>query len=187
MKLLMILLSILSSFFANLEQKTLQSDFSVSLQDGQQVTENYAGSITMHGQYFTFLMGDNKAAFDGKTMYVYSPETEELTLTEPTEEELIESNPLLYAKAVADVCEVSEQPSKDGTQTIVTLVPADQSQGVNRFILKIRNSDLMPLQLEVKEGMKTTLLRMINPAFTQTVPEFTIEPEETTFVNDLRL
>ena len=71
MKLLMILLSILSSFFANLEQKTLQSDFSVSLQDGQQVTENYAGSITMHGQCFTFLMGDNKAAFDGKTMYVW--------------------------------------------------------------------------------------------------------------------
>ena len=45
----------------------------------------------------------------------------------------------------------------------------------------------MPFQLEVKEGQKNTLLRLKNPKWVTIQPVFTIEPEETTFVNDLRL
>lgn len=187
MKFLVIILSILSAFFANLEKKTLQSDFVVAVDEGQQGMAHYPGSVTMKGKLFTLTAAGIHAAYDGQTMYSYSEETEELTLTNPTEEELAESNPLLFAKAVADVCTVTEKANKDGSQTIITLVPEDAEQvGVDRFVLKVRNSDLMLLQLEVKEGKKVTTLKLNNPKWVSEKPTFTIEPDETTFVNDLR-
>lgn len=187
MKLLLIILSILSSFFANLEKKTLQSDFVVTVEEGHRGMSQYPGSITMKGKLFRFTTSGINAAYDGKTMYTYSDETEELTLTNPTEEELAETNPLVFAKAVADVCTVTETADKNGVQTTLTLIPNDPEYvGVTKFVLKIRNADLMPLQLEVRERQKTTTLKLTNPTFLQKTPKFTIEPDETTFVNDLR-
>ena len=164
----------------------MQSDYVATVEENG-VKQDYPGSITMKGELFLLTMSGHHVAFDGKTMYTYSEETDELTLTEPQEEELTETNPLLYAKAVAEVCAITEETSKDGTQTIVTLTPHDQTQGVNRFVLKIRNADLMPLEVEVKESLQRTILKFTNPAYISTPVTFTIEPDETTFVNDLRL
>ena len=100
----------------------------------------------------------------------------------------MESNPLLYAKALVPVCNIVERASQDGSQTIVTLTPKDQSIGINRFVLKVRNSDLMPLSVEIKEGKKTSTLKMKEPKFVQGAKEaYVITPEKDTYVNDMRL
>lgn len=186
MQALLIILTVLGSFLANLETKTLQSDFTVTVAEEVNAPINYPGSIIMTGDKFRLEMFSIEAAYDGNTMYMYSPETDELTLTNPSEEELVETNPLLYAKALVPVCNIIERATSDGQQTIVTLTPKDQSVGINRFVLKVRNSDLMPLSIEIKEGKKTSTLKFKEPKFVKTHPEYTLEPEETTYVNDLR-
>ena len=187
MKVLLTILTVLSSFLATLEQKTFKSDFVASVAEEADAPMNYPGAITMHGTQFALTMGDVEAAFDGKTMYMYSAETDELTLTTPTEQELIESNPFLFAMAMAEQCEVSERPSKDGKQTIITLTPKNNELGINRFVLRVRTDNLLPLHVEVKEGTKTSALKLLNPAYVQTPQKpFVLEPEETTFVNDMR-
>ena len=188
MSTLLTILTILSSFLANLETQTLQSDFTVTVAEEVNAPMNYPGELTMHGPCFKVEMFNIEAAYDGKTMYMYSPETDELTLTNPTEQELLESNPLLYAKALVPVCNIVERTSQDGSQTIVTLTPKDQSIGINRFVLKIRNSDLMPLSVEIKEGKKTSTLKMKEPKCVQGAKEaYVITPEKDTYVNDMRL
>ncbi len=185
---LLTILTILSSFLTNLETKTLQSDFTITVAEEVNAPMNYPGELSMHGPCFKVEMFNIEAAYDGKTMYMYSPETDELTLTNPTEQELLESNPLLYAKALVPVCNIVERTSQDGSQTIVTLTPKDQSIGINRFVLKIRNSDLMPLSVEIKEGKKTSTLKMKEPKFVQGAKEaYVITPEKDTYVNDMRL
>ena len=185
---LLTILTILSSFLTNLETKTLQSDFTITVAEEVNAPMNYPGELSMHGPCFKVKMFNIEAAYDGKTMYMYSPETDELTLTNPTEQELLESNPLLYAKALVPVCNIVERTSQDGSQTIVTLTPKDQSIGINRFVLKIRNSDLMPLSVEIKEGKKTSTLKMKEPKFVQGIKEaYVITPEKDTYVNDMRL
>ena len=157
---LLFILTVLSSFLANLETKTLQSvetktlqsDFTVTVAEEVNAPMNYPGEIIMQGNKFRLVMFDIEAAYDGKTMYMYSAQTDELTLSNPTEQELLEANPFLYAKALVPVCNVTEKTTQDGVQTIVTLTPKDQSIGINRFVLKVRNSDLMPLSVEIKEG-----------------------------------
>ena len=188
MKLILTILTVLSSFLANLEQKTLQSAFTVTVAEEVNAPMNYPGEIIMQGNKFRLEMMDIEAAYDGKTMYMYAGETDELTLSNPTEQELVEANPLLYAKALVPVCNVTERTTQDGQQTIVTLTPKDQSIGINRFVLKVRNSDLMPLSVEIKEGKKTSTLKMKEPKFVPTNPEYIyiLKPSKNTYVNDMR-
>ena len=184
---ILIILTVLSSFLANLEQKTLQSDFTITVSEEVNAPMNYPGSITMSGRQFRLDMFAIEAAYDGQTMYMYSAETDELTLSNPTEQELLETNPFLYAQALVPVCNVTEHTSQDGNTTIVTLTPKDQTVGINRFVLHVRNADLMPLKAELKEGKKNTVLKLKDPKFITSQPTYTITPDKETFINDLRL
>ena len=187
MKILLTILTVLSSFLANLETKTLQSDFTVTVAEEVNAPMNYPGDIILHGNCFRLTMFGTEAAYDGKTMYMYSGETDELTLSNPTEQELVEANPFLYAKALVNVCNLTERATSDGMQTIITLTPKDQSIGINRFVLRVRNTDLMPLQAEIKEGRKTSTLKMKDPQFVGPQTNYTIEaPDFDTYVNDMR-
>lgn len=187
MKTLVIILSVLASFFANLEQKTLQTEFVASVSDEMNAPLHYPGTVTIHAQQFILTMFGIEAAYDGKTLYMYSSDTDELTISNPSQQELAQTNPFMTAKSVAENCNVTETPSSDGKETVVTLTPKDAGTGFNRFTLRIRNADLMPLHLEIREGQKTSSLQLQNPMFITTQPQYVIEPNSTTFVNDLRL
>ena len=186
MKLFAIILTVLSSFLANLEQKTMQSDFTVTVSEEVNAPMNYPGTITMHGRKFLLTMFGTQAAYNGKTLYMYAGDTDELTLSNPTEEELRQANPFLYAQALIGVCNITERASNDGKQTIITLTPKDQSIGINRFTLRVRNSDMLPLQIDLKEGKKVTTLKMKNPHYITTQPVYEIKPEASTYINDMR-
>lgn len=185
MKTLLIILTVLTSFLSNLETKTLQSDFVVTVAEEVNAPMNYPGTLTMQGSMFKLVMFDLQAAYDGKTLYIYSAQTDELTLTNPTEQELIEANPLLYAKALVDACNIVERTTDD--LTVITMTPKDQSIGINRFVLKVRTADLMPLQIDIKEGKKTSTLQFNKPQFITTKQEYILTPEKDTFINDMRL
>ena len=187
MKTLLIILTVLSAFLTNLETKTLQSDFTVTVAEEVNAPMNYPGNITMHGERFLLTMFGIEAAYDGKTLYMYNGDVDELTLSHPTPTELQEANPFLYARALAGVCNTTERASKDGQTTLVTLTPKDQSIGIQRFVLRVRTNDLMPLSVEIREGKKTTTLKMSNPKFITTQPAYTITPDAGTYINDMRL
>jgi len=76
---------------------------------------------------------------------------------------------------------------ESGEQTIVTLTPKDQSIGINRFVLKVRTADLMPLSVEIKEGKKTSTLKLKEPKFVDTKQEYVLKAEKDTYINDMRL
>ena len=185
---LLVILTVLSSFFTNLEMKTLKTEFTVTVTEEAAQPLNFPGTITIHGRNFLLEMFNIEAAYDGSTLYMYNPETDELTLTTPTELELYEVNPFLFAKAIAESCTTTEQPVQNNQSpyTLITLTPKDLSQGINRFTLKVRNDDLMPLEASIREGKKTTLLRLTNPAFVPSDTTYVIVPYEKTFVNDMR-
>lgn len=193
----------LNSFLATIEQRTLQSDFVISVTEEVAQPMNYPGTITMHGRLFRLSLFTTEAAFDGKTLYIYDESTDELTLSYPTEEELLEANPFLFAQALVKVCTVSERTTQNGEQTIVTLTPSDQTIGIQRFTLRLKkdsntpkqststsqpNSTLqqyIPVSVEVKEGKRTTLLTLQSPTYTEATPAFTLSYPDA-FLNDLR-
>lgn len=184
MKLLIITLTILQSLFSTLEQKTLQSDFSITITQEQTQPMTYAGTLAMRDQKFALEFIGIEAAYDGQTLYMYSEDTEELTLSTPTEEELIQTNPFLYARALLPLCEYAEKVVGDKTQ--ITLTPRDQSLGINKFVLRLVTTTLLPVSAEIHESDgKVTTLRLNNPEYKNECPKFSIEKPEA-FINDLR-
>ena len=184
MKLLIITLTILQSLFSTLEQKTLQSDFSITITQKQTQPMTYAGTLAMRDQKFELEFIGIEAAYDGQTLYMYSEDTEELTLSTPTEEELIQTNPFLYARALLPLCEYAEKAVGDKTQ--ITLTPRDQSLGINKFVLRLVTTTLLPVAAEIHESDgKMTTLRLNNPEYKNECPKFSIEKPEA-FINDLR-
>ena len=184
MKLLIITLTILQSLFSTLEQKTLQSNFSITITQEQTQPMTYAGTLAMRDQKFALEFIGIEAAYDGQTLYMYSEDTEELTLSTPTEEELIQTNPFLYARALLPLCEYAEKAVGDKTQ--ITLTPRDQSLGINKFVLRLVTTNLLPVSAEIHESDgKVTTLRLNNPEYKNECPKFSIEKPEA-FINDLR-
>lgn len=182
----------LDVFLSNLEQQTLQSDFTITVSEEVAQPMNYPGSITMHGNRFLLSMFDTEAAYDGSTLYIYSASNDELTLSHPDEQELLEANPFLYAKALVKVCTVSERPAKDPTQTVITLMPNDQTIGIQRFTLRLKrienNTDqlqYLPLSVEIKEGKQLTTLTLKQPRYITTSPSFRLDYPDA-YLNDLR-
>lgn len=184
MKLLIITLTILQSLFSTLEQKTLQSNFSITITQEQTQPMTYAGTLAMRDQKFALEFIGIEAAYDGQTLYMYSEDTEELTLSTPTEEELIQTNPFLYARALLPLCEYAEKAVGDKTQ--ITLTPRDQSLGIHKFVLRLVTTTLLPVSAEIHESDgKVTTLRLNNPEYKNECPKFSIEKPEA-FINDLR-
>ena len=187
MKCLLIILTVLQSLFAALEQKTLQSDFTITIADTQSAVAysqpmTYSGTLAMHGKQFILEMFGIEAAYDGNTLYMNIEDTEELSLSTPTEEELVQTNPFLYAQALLPICQYAEQTIGDKTQ--ITLTPTQSP--IAKFILRVATTTLLPLSAEIHEveGQITTL-RLTNSQYTDEVPSFTIE-KEGAFINDLR-
>jgi len=184
MKLLLITLTVLQSLLATLEQKTLLADFSITIAGQQAQPMTYTGDLAMHGKQFTLSMFAIEAAYDGNTLYIYSEDTEELSLSTPTNQELLQTNPFLYAQALLPICQYAEQVV--GSETRITLTPNDQTAGIEQFILHVNTTTLLPTAIEIHEsGNTTTSLRLIDARFTTQTPTFILE-KEGAFINDLR-
>jgi outer membrane lipoprotein-sorting protein len=144
----------------------------------------YAGTLAMRDKKFALEFFGIEAAYDGETLYMYSEDTEELTLSTPTEEELVQTNPFLYARALLPLCEYAEKAVGDKTQ--ITLTPRDQSLGINKFVLRLVTTTLLPIAAEIHESEgKLTTLTLNQPVFTTECPPFTLDKPEA-FINDLR-
>lgn len=192
MKLLLIIFTVLQSLLATLEQKTLVSDISVSIADQQSQPITYTGSLAMHGKQFTLSMFNMEAAYDGNTLYIYSEDLEELTLSSPTEEELVQTNPFLYAQALLPICQYTEKVV--GDKTMITLTPNNPSaeEGdrnmlpISKFVLRVATATLLPVSAEIHETEgNITTLRLTKAQYTDNPPAFIIE-KEGAFINDLR-
>ena len=192
MKLLLIILTVLQSLLATLEQKTLVSDFTMTYTQSpianSQSPITYTGNLAMHGKQFSLSMFNMEAAYDGNTLYMYSDELEELSLSTPTEEELVQTNPFLYAQALLPVCQYAEKVVGDKTQ--ITLTPtspiANTQSPIAKFVLRVTTATLLPTMVEIHETEgPLTILRLNNARYTNETPSFVIE-KEGAFINDLR-
>lgn len=187
MKLLIITLTVLQSLFATLDQQTLVSNFSLSVPQtagGAEQPITYTGHFTMRGDQFAIEILGMEMAYDGQTLYMYNEDMDELTLSTPTQDELLLTNPFLYAQALLPICQYEEKALGEYTQ--ITLTPHDSADGIRQFVLRVKTSEQMPVSAEIHEiEGQVTSLRLTNPQYLNLTPSFAIE-KEGAYVNDLR-
>lgn len=177
---------VLNSFFSRLESSTLKAQFTITVSDGSSQPMHFNGQITMHGDKFNLQMGDLEVSYDGTTLYHYDEGLDELTLSTPTLQEITESNPLIYAKAVAELCSVRYPAKKSDNNYLIELIPNDASVEASSFTICLTKDELLPVSVVIKENINSyTSLELRQAEYTTDSPSFVLKKDGAE-INDLR-
>lgn len=120
----------------------------------------YRGSILMKGDKFNLQADGLEIAYDGKTQWAYVEETEEINISEPTQEEVAEINPILLAKNMAGTCKLQfSSTQKSNDKYIIDFFPDAAQTGIKKLSLTLRKTDLAPLAITMRgaDGMLTEI------------------------------
>jgi len=113
--------------------------------------ESFEGTIRMKGEKFVFETPDMKVWFDGKTMWSYIEQNEEVNITNPSGEDLRFTNPsILLAGYKKDF---SVQYKGEGTLNgkaiqKVELTPKSKGE-INKVELQIEKASHLPLRMAI--------------------------------------
>lgn len=116
------------------------------------------GSIKSLGTKFTVQLPEFSTWYDGKDMYTYNPRTSETTVTVPTAQELLESNPLLYVKGGAGGYVYNFSPVKRNGKYVVDLIPRNKKSGIKKLTFTINASDFHTERIAVSVGATQTVI-----------------------------
>ena len=119
------------------------------------ITDKQSGEITLMGNKFRIVLGGNETQFDGKTQWVFVSEYNEVSITEPTVDELKEISPLAMIEHYVAKDKISE--GKDGEINFYPTQPKESEYF--RIELRLNKSNL-PTRLVIhqKNGDKITLV-----------------------------
>ncbi|MBQ7648710.1 MAG: hypothetical protein IJS92_06510 [Paludibacteraceae bacterium] len=181
-----LLLTVLQSLFALLGQKTMTTDFTITVQEYATQPITYTGSLTMHGEQFMLEAFGTLASYDGTTLYMYNEDANELTLSTPTRDELYQANPLLFAQAMAEACEVTEKTEHN--QTTITFIPKERV-AIDLITMKVKHvtksDEYQPTMITLKEGQRTTKVLFRNLKYSDELRDYVLQPQGA-YINDVR-
>lgn len=174
---------VMQQFLDKVATQTLSADFTLTTGEG---LTPMTGTVQMRGDRFVLHMLGSEASYDGKTLYIYAEDANELTLTYPTEDELLTSNPILYAKALMPQCTLRFSPKANQQSAyVIDLVPKDQSIGIRSFTIRLSKATLLPQSVTIQEDTQRTTLKLTNAKYTTATPAFVLTKPKA-YVNDMR-
>ena len=141
---------------SELKQSAYEGKFTLLYYNAQSETMNKeSGNLTIKGNKFRMTLGANETKFDGKTQWVFVSEYNEVSITEPTEEELREINPLAMIEYY-----VTKEKISQGEDGAINFYPTEPKES-EYFRIELRlNKANLPARLVIhqKNGDKITLV-----------------------------
>lgn len=141
---------------SELKQSAYEGKFTLLYYNAQSETTNKeSGNLTIKGNKFRMTLGANETKFDGKTQWVFVSEYNEVSITEPTEEELREINPLAMIEYY-----VTKEKISQGEDGAINFYPTEPKES-EYFRIELRlNKANLPARLVIhqKNGDKITLV-----------------------------
>jgi hypothetical protein len=141
---------------SELKQSVYEGRFTLLYYNAQaETTDKQLGDLTIKGDKFRMTLGANETKFDGRTQWVFVSEYNEVSITEPTKEELQEINPLAMIEYYVSKDKISQ--SDDGAINFYPTNPKESEY----FRIELRlNKTNLPSRLVIhqKNGDKITLI-----------------------------
>lgn len=112
-------------------------------------SESTNASLTFSGNKFVIKSSDMEIWYDGKNQWAYSPRTEEVSLTEPTSEELSQTNPLSMLDYFAANFTAEMLPATKGMKNI-RLTAKSKRSDISTVNLSLNSATLEPAVIKVR-------------------------------------
>ncbi len=147
----------------NKSNKSSKIDFSCKVENTQSgKKQDLKGYLLLKGEKFKLSVAGVDTYFDGKTEYVYMPESAEVTVSEPGKEEVKKINPILVLtsyKSGYKMLHIGETTDNGKAVEIVELYPEDRKSPYARLSISVDKSSMQPhaIKLQGKNGVNTTI------------------------------
>ena len=117
---------------------SVKADFSMTI-NGQRCK----GSLAAKGSKFSLVSSVGSSWYDGKDLWSYSPSNGETTVIKPSAGDLMETNPLMYAKGASNYTATLSKTKVSGKETVV-LIPKSKGTGIKSVTLTLNSSSFLP-------------------------------------------
>lgn len=112
-------------------------------------SESVQGTAIIQGAAFTFTTPQVDVWYDGRTQWAYLPGSREVTITEPTAEELTAVNPFAIMRSYETAYNIRRLPDVK-TNHRVSLTPKNAHSGIVDIIVTTDATSAWPTALQVK-------------------------------------
>jgi chaperone LolA len=185
---------LLDELLSSIEKSAVESDFTLKIKEAATgETYEVAGNFLIKGDKFVLKTTEMDVFFDGKTQWVYSPQIDEVSITEPTKEELKETNPLAMLFAYKSKCTVkfSAKKAPDNVSQYIELHPKKSDDNLKSIeLLMDKNSKALRSVSIVEKNGNTIFFNLKNYKQKTTVADSAFKFDKNKYpgveFNDLR-
>ncbi|MDR0231650.1 MAG: outer-membrane lipoprotein carrier protein LolA [Dysgonamonadaceae bacterium] len=136
------------------EAGAISASFTMNIKDEKaKTTYSFDGHIQMKGNKFHFSTPDIDSWFDGKTQWVYQKESEEVNITEPSEEEVQMINPSfifdMFRKGSNYKFIGEKKDIKQRNVYEIELTPSNKKGEIQKITVQINKEDYMPVMFTI--------------------------------------
>ncbi|MBO5975339.1 MAG: outer-membrane lipoprotein carrier protein LolA [Paludibacteraceae bacterium] len=184
----------LDKISASLQKSAITTDFSIIYENAQtNEKEKKAGKLKLKGNKFTLSTEELELFFDGKTQWTLMKGLDEVTISEPTKEEMLQLNPILMINEFSKTHHVQfdADAEKDKQNYLLNLFPKE-----NKFdhfkvaiVVQKETKQVKKISIKYKNGTSTTFESSnFNSAAKLTDTDFTFYSKKypNIEINDLR-
>lgn len=171
----------------------IQTNFGLLVQEaGTKNRHMMNGVFLMHGNKFMLDMKEMKVYFDGTTQWAYSPSINEVTVSNPTEKELSETNPVALIQAYQSKSIIRfAKGNKDKSVHLIELVPKSKNSDFKSIIVKVSKATKYPLHIQMtdkKGNLSAISLTQFRTGIATNAKTFTFDASiyKDIEINDLR-
>jgi len=135
-------------------RKTVEVDYTLRSGDA-----SAKGTIVIDGKRFRVKSEILDAWYDGTNQWSYSPQTKEVSVTTPSEEELQQINPFSIIAAFRRNYNASLKPTDaNATHRVVELTPKDKGSDITKVEISVPVGYLYPARIVVRISSGETLV-----------------------------
>lgn len=127
--------------------KSVESNYTIVYTEGAKKRSATGGIIMQNNMYVNLIEG-NKTWFNGKTMWTYVKENEEVNITEPSSNDMLSNNPYFFINNYSQEYNASLQ-SIGGKTYDIKLTPKKANEDVKYVILQLTKDAYQPVSLSI--------------------------------------
>ncbi|MFT3751409.1 MAG: outer membrane lipoprotein carrier protein LolA [Paludibacter sp.] len=151
---------ILSDLLLSAKTNAIKTNFKLATNDKNNPQGTITGTFTLKGSKFMLDVVDMKVWFDGKTQWAYNEQNNEVSVTEPTEKELSETNPMAILSAYKSKCAVKfSAKAKSAQNHCIEMTPKAKNKDIAKIEVQVNktNGNLSSIKLFNTNGSTSVL------------------------------
>lgn len=159
--------SIIKDLIGTFSNNAVKGVFTLSTNGNNSViSQTNKGTFVLKGNKFVIEMEGVKVWFDGKTQWTYVTESNEVSINEPDQSELIQTNPIALLSDFKSKSKVQFSKQKSSSNYIVELIPKLKNKDFNKVEVQtsktngnlvsvtIHNNDKSQIKLSISNIQK---------------------------------